>query len=116
MNNVTEGKPNDCYWCGDNMTIVEYPKGNRAHCQRCGTTGPQKQSEYEAITAWNSLASRLKPEPKKVTIRQWANVYEQRDGFVGLGHHKTRCEALNNSGNDCIDTVEVEITFTDSRT
>jgi hypothetical protein len=124
MNDVTEEKPHPCYWCGGET----YLGADYVRCPSCGAEGPiGKQENGVAIQKWNSLASRLKPQPKKVTVKRWVNVYHC-DG-VPLDH-KTSSESYYPGGfylseksakegidlpEAYIDTVEVEITFTDRR-
>lgn len=113
---MTDVKIHDCYFCGSPVKVY-----NRYHieCESegCNVYGPSRLSKEAAIEAWNSLASRLKPAPKVVTIKRWATVFlDGDDKYVTTGlfeeevHARTFCDRRT-----YIDTVEVSITFTDSR-
>lgn len=111
-------KIHDCYWCGKVIGISSNGEENWAICRnsKCAV-GPTRATRELAIEAWNSLASRLKPEPKVVTIKRWATVFlDGDDKYVTTGlfeeevYARTFCDRRT-----YIDTVEVSITFTDSR-
>lgn len=117
---MTDVEINPCYWpnCGGQVDIAIGSKRRRwASCLKCDASGPVCDDGQLAIEAWNSLASRLKPAPKVVTIKRWATVFlDGDDKYVTTGlfeeevHARTFCDRRT-----YIDTVEVSITFTDSR-
>jgi len=113
-------KIHDCYWCGKVIGISSNGEENWAICRnsKCAV-GPTRATREDAIEAWNSLASRLKPEPKVVTLKRWVNVYPPPNPNLQCeyrtSHPGTEQSCLNNRENNCLDTVEVSITFTDSR-
>ena len=120
-------KPNNCYWCGgtDITANGEYDtKQWHAECQDCGACGPTEITSPDgAFKTWNSLALRLKPGPKKVTIKRYVNVYpynmppgmEQVYFVPDIYETLADAQVHKNTLNNCLDTVEVEITFTDRR-
>lgn len=123
MNDVTN-KIAACYWCGTNTELKSNPAGSFwIKCRSedyCWATGPKRGSQEEAIAAWNSLAPRIKPEPKKVTMKRWVNVYDvlpndESSRFGSAYETKELAIKCKDSVLDLIDTVEVEITFTDRR-
>lgn len=113
---MTDMKIHPCYFCGSPAEVCDH---YHIECEgeNCNVYGPSGLSEEAAIEAWNSLASRLKPAPKVVTIKRWATVFlDGDDKYVSTGlfeeevHARTFCDRRT-----YIDTVEVSITFTDSR-
>lgn len=116
--NVTEEfKPNPCYWCGSE-TMCLHSNGPRRfwlECGSCDATSPPCDTQKTAIEKWNSLASRLKPQPKKVTLKRWVNVYAHKDEFSFGALRAEENYSEDRMGEVYIDTVEVEINFTDRR-
>ena len=111
-------KINDCYWLCGGHTRIMFGSATRVYaaCDKCDASGPVCDTKDLAIEAWNLLASRLKPAPKVVTLKQWANVYGSGDSYSTSGLFDCRQNAVAFSDKrNRIDTVEVEITFTDSR-
>lgn len=119
--NVTEEfKPNPCYWCGKETELKRSViDGFWVKCsdeENCWATGPKRETEGGAILAWNSIAARLKPEPKKITMKKWVNIYPRDDGtFYDTGSFSSKDQAIANCASHRIDSVEVEINFTDRR-
>ena len=113
-------KIHPCYWpgCGGDTYIMRgSPTRTWVSCNKCDASGPVCERERPAVEAWNSLASCLKSAPKVVTIKRWATVFlDGDDKYVSTGlfeeevHARTFCDRRT-----YIDTVEVSITFTDSR-
>lgn len=125
MTNATEQTPHDCYWCRAPIQIYHVGEGPHwLFCDACHIETKTYPTRASLVEYWNSLASRLKPEPKKVTVKRWVNVYpycmppgKPQEYFVPEVLYENRAEAEIHRNNlkDCIDTVEVEITFTDRR-
>lgn len=126
MNNVTEQTPHPCYWCGKETKIKKGINNDlwiRCDEENCRATGPSRETEAGAILAWNSLAARLKPAPKKVTVKRFVNVYDIQGDILTSDTYASRDDALC-AANEFLkdvrksgffDTVEVEIHFTDRR-
>lgn len=115
---MTDVEINPCYWpnCGGQVDIAIGSKRRRwASCLKCDASGPVCDDGQLAITAWNSLASRLKPEPKKVTVKRWMNVYANGSDFIVIANETEEQGRRHEDRDNYIDTVEVSITFTDSR-
>lgn len=56
--------PNPCPWCGESALALALPEWHWVTCRDddCGATGPIKDTEPEAIAAWNRVA-----KPKEQT-------------------------------------------------
>lgn len=66
--------------------------------------------------SYNHFTTPWKDEPKVVTIKRWGNVYSSGDSYHTAGLFDNRQDAVTFSDKrTVIDTVEIEITFTDRR-
>lgn len=114
---MSEVKPHDCYWpgCGGDTYIMRgSPTRTWVSCKKCDASGPVCERERPAVEAWNSLASCLNSAPKVIKRAAAANIYYDGDGYSVTFHNSLENAKINRDPY-FIDTVEVSITFTDSR-
>ena len=117
MTNATEQTPHDCYWCRAPIQIYHVGEGPHwLFCDACHIETKTYPTRASLVEYWNSLASRLKPEPKKVTVKRWFRIIANGPEDYNVNMYKTKEDEFRSMRpENLIDTVEVEITFTDRR-
>ena len=85
----------DCPWCAYSSCDIAGAEGFCAQvmCPMCGACGPSKDTEVEAIAAWNALCE-VVSEAKAESVR---HSYFDEDADHGEGrHHVCNCALCQN--------------------